>query len=393
MHVRIKRNELYKALSWSVRFSREKNAHSAISCVNIEIYNNNLKLTTFNYDVFAEITISKVEIEKEGKVLVNSNLLLSILKNISNSVVTLKVILNKLHLKCSNSEFNLSSISYEDYPQTPNITHMTIVGKVEGQFFYKSIKQVAFSSSKDKSLPILTGIKMNILNKYIEFFATDRYRLSSSRLKFKKNNNINLEIVINSNVIEEIAKSFYENDEISIYFSKNENLLAFKNNSKQIITTLLEGDYPNIHSLFPKKTNFLYIIKKRNILDAIKKVAAVILDKSYITLNFQKKLLILSSENQKLGASALDIIDINNVEFNVNNVEFSKNNIKLIFNYKYLFEGLTNANSEILHFYLNSANKPILIRERCNEEKCNECTNQHNHTKNDYIYLLMPIKF
>jgi hypothetical protein len=70
-----------------------------------------------------------------------------------------------------------------DYPARPATPE--VVGTVDGEAFAHAIQQVIVAASKDDTLPILTGVKLEFEGDTISFLATDRYRLSLRELNWK----------------------------------------------------------------------------------------------------------------------------------------------------------------------------------------------------------------
>jgi DNA polymerase-3 subunit beta len=70
-----------------------------------------------------------------------------------------------------------------EYPPLPALP--TISGTVAGDAFAQAVSQVIIAASKDDTLPILTGVRMEIEDDLITLLATDRYRLAMREVPWK----------------------------------------------------------------------------------------------------------------------------------------------------------------------------------------------------------------
>src|SRR5699024_9338478 len=68
----------------------------------------------------------------------------------------------------------------EEYPQLP--TMPPVAGSVAADVFAEAIGQVTVAASKDDTLPLLTGVKVEISGETMTLMATDRYRLALREL-------------------------------------------------------------------------------------------------------------------------------------------------------------------------------------------------------------------
>ena len=70
----------------------------------------------------------------------------------------------------------------EDYPQLPTLPQQS--GSIPVDLFSEAISQVAVAAGKDDTLPMLTGIRVEIEQNSIVLAATDRFRLAVRELEW-----------------------------------------------------------------------------------------------------------------------------------------------------------------------------------------------------------------
>jgi DNA polymerase-3 subunit beta len=66
-------------------------------------------------------------------------------------------------------------MAVEDYPTLPALPDET--GALSADVFAEAISQVAIAAGRDDTLPMLTGIRVEISGESVVLAATDRFRL------------------------------------------------------------------------------------------------------------------------------------------------------------------------------------------------------------------------
>ena len=79
-------------------------------------------------------------------------------------------------LTCGNARFTLPTLPVEDYPSLPSMPPSA--GTVDSDVFAEAVAQVAVAAGRDDTLPMLTGVRLEIEDETVTLAATDRYRLA-----------------------------------------------------------------------------------------------------------------------------------------------------------------------------------------------------------------------
>ena len=82
----------------------------------------------------------------------------------------------RLSITCGNARFSLPTLPVEDYPSLPSMP--SSAGVVDSDVFAEAVSQVAVAAGRDDTLPMLTGVRLEIEDDLITLAATDRYRLA-----------------------------------------------------------------------------------------------------------------------------------------------------------------------------------------------------------------------
>ena len=83
-------------------------------------------------------------------------------------------------LTCGSARFTLPTLPVEDYPALPAMPEPP--ARSRGDVFAAAVAQVAIAAGRDDTLPVLTGVRLEIEGDTLTLAATDRYRLAVREL-------------------------------------------------------------------------------------------------------------------------------------------------------------------------------------------------------------------
>ena len=78
-------------------------------------------------------------------------------------------------MTCGQASFTLVTLPVKEYPRLPELP---LAGTVDGGVLATAIGQVVPAASRDDTLPVITGVNLEIDEDSIRLVATDRYRLA-----------------------------------------------------------------------------------------------------------------------------------------------------------------------------------------------------------------------
>src|SRR6478752_3144244 len=151
---RLVREDFADAVAWVARNLPTRPTVPVLAGVLLTGSDQGLKISGFDYEVSAEVQVA-AEIASPGSVLVSGRLLSDITRALPTKAV-------------------------EDYPTLPALPDET--GVVSADLFAEAIGQVAVAAGRDDTLPMLTGIRVEISGDSVVLAATDRFRLAVREL-------------------------------------------------------------------------------------------------------------------------------------------------------------------------------------------------------------------
>ncbi|EEH64307.1 DNA polymerase III beta subunit domain protein [Gleimia coleocanis DSM 15436] len=267
-------------------------------------------------------------------------------------------------------------MNVEDYPTLPAVPE--VKGKIDAQLFAQTITQVSVAAATDETIPLLTGIRMEIEDDTITLLATDRYRLAMRTFKWEPAEpGISTSMLVKAKTLNDVAKSMTSAGSVEIAFSTTEttgqSLIGFRAGTRHTTSTLMDGEYPPVRRLFPETTATTALVNRNELLEAVKRVSLVAEQKTSVRLGFSAGQVVLEA-GQDDNAQANETI----------HAQLQGEDIRTAFNPQYLQAGLSALNTQFVRFSFTDAAKPAVL------------TGQNEPLAEDdlaFRYLLMPIRF
>lgn len=373
MKFRVDRDVLANAVSWTARTLPNRPAIPVLAGIRIEASEDgSLDLTTFDYEVSARSRIS-AEVETPGVILVFGRLLTEISKSLPNRPVEFSYDGSKVNVTCGSSRFTLGAMQVEDYPSLPEMPEHA--GSIDVDDFSKAVSQVTAAAGRDESLPLLTGVKIEIRGDQLTLLATDRYRLALREISWQPSSpSMERETLVRARVLTDVARSLHSGGRLELSLSQNSDIIGFESEGSRTTSTMIDGDYPPVRRLFPDQTPTHAVVNTAAMVDAVKRVSLVAERNTPIRLSFTEGQVVLEAgQGEEAQASeALEALLVGE-------------DIETAFNPSYLLDGLGAIETDFIRFSFTHGSKPVLFTGQDSLE-----TDDHD---TDFKYLLVPIRF
>lgn len=314
-----------------------------------------------------ELTINssvEAKIKKTGKAVLPARLLMDIVKNLDGDSVFMGVQDSVACISSGNAEFKLNTLYADDFPE--NITpDLEDIGSIQGDVIKHGIAHVIKAVARDESRPILTGVFLKITDNNVEFAATDSYRLAVDKGSLDKNLNKNIELIIPNRVLDEILKITDDNTKLDL--SCSDSHIKFNIGMVQILSRLIDGQYPSYSQLIPNKFKNSINISSTELMNSVRRVMSVAVNNP-VKITINKNLFMVSATNQGIG-EAVDKI----------NIKFDGEPYITAFNPNYLLDGIQACDCDEIVININEQNKPVLL-------------NPGKQEGPDFGYIIMPVR-
>lgn len=376
MKFTVARDVLAEAVSWTARALPVRPASPILAGVRIHAADDELILSSFDYEVSANSKIPAT-VDEAGEVLVSGRLLADISKSLPSKPVTVELEGQKVNLVCGSSHFTLAVMPLDEYPLLP--TQPAAIGYIDPQTLAQAVAQVSIAASRDDTLPLLAGVCTELTGSTITFLATDRYRLAMRELDWQPTDTSIEEVtVIKARILQDVAKSMTSGTKVEVGLSGQSqpgasSLIGFSASGRHTTSTLMDGDYPAVRRLFPETTPIQAVCDRHALLEAVKRMSLVAERNTSVRLAFSEGQLVLEA-GQGENAQASEAIE----------ATLHGDDISTAFNPQFLIEGLSVLDTDYVRFGFTHATKPAVITGQKKPDE-GEVT--------QFRYLLMPIRF
>lgn len=366
MKLAVIKSHLKDGLNIIERASSESSTLPILKNVLLEAGEDNLLLTATNLEIAATSRVAGKILEK-GRVTVPLKLLLDLINNLQSERLNLEVKDNILEVKTDNYRATLQGMNPDDFPIIPKIKNEAEYIDIKGDIFSEALSQIISSAQSSEMRPELNSVLLDFSMDNIKLVTTDSFRLSEKTIpsnQFKTNFGENFRIIIPLKTAQEIIRVVGEKDEVRIY--RDPNQVLFRNNKFELISRLIEGNYPDYTAILPKTFETEVRMDRQELMNAIK-LAGVFSSKT-------NEVKVKIGDNKKtIEVFSLDQTGENNCILPAKIQGKAK---EIGYNWKYLLDGLRALKTEEVFWGINEENKPSLIR---------------SPQEGSYFYVVMPI--
>ncbi len=313
------------------------------------------------------------DVKEEGTVLVSGKLLSDIARALPNKPVTFSLDGNRVSVISGSAKFALPTLSVSDYPNLPELPSET--GRLSGDLFAEAVGQVAIAAGKDDSLPVLTGVYVEIEENKLILAATDRYRLAVRELNWDAPR-ASAAALIRARTLNEAAKSLAGAKSVSISLAAataTERLIGFASEGKVMTSRMLDGTFPPYRHLLPSERSATAVVEVAPFVDSVRRVALVADKTVPLRLAFNPGALTLEAGVAD-DAQATEELEI----------AFDGEALSIAFNPTFLLDGLAAVNSAYVEIAFTGGSKPAVLSGKSSAD---------GESDFSYRYLLMPMRY
>jgi len=372
---RVERDVLAEAVTWVARGLPMRPAVPVLAGVLIDAgTDGTVTLSAFDYEVSARITVT-AEVAEPGTVLVLGKLLSEIARNLpADKPVDIATDGSKVQVTCGSSRFALLQMPASDYPTLP--TQPEASGTIDGATFAQAVSQVAVAADRGDTLPILTGVRVEIEGDKVTFLATDRYRLAMREFTWNPAAADASHIaLIPARTLSETARSLGSGGSVAVALGQaagGDGLVGFEAGQRHSTSRLLDGEYPKVAKIFPATSEIEAVVKTSDLIEAVKRVALVAERNTPVRLKF-------TSGQVDIEAGTGDDAQASEaVEATLDGAD-----IDIAFNPGFLLDGLGALHTPYARFSFTAALKPAMLTGQAEVDGSPELS---------YRYVLQPVR-
>jgi DNA polymerase-3 subunit beta len=372
MKIRIERDPLADAVAWAARILPQKSQLPVLSGLRLDAETSGaLRLSGFDYEVSAEAELD-VTVAEAGSVLVPGRLLADITRSLPGQPVEISTDGSRVQVSCGSARFTLPTLPLDEYPTLPDMPE--VAGTLGSDAFAAAITSVAVAAGRDDTLPVLTGIRIEIDGEDVTLAATDRYRLAVRTLRWQPvDPSLQATALVPARTLAEAAKALTSGAEVTLALAagtSGEGMFGLTGATRRTTTRLLDGEFPKYRSLLPDTAAATASVDTDALTEAVRRVSLVASRTSPVRLSFSADGLVLEAGGLDEAEAAESLP-----------ASFDGEPLTIAFNPAYLLDGLGAIDSDEARLSFTAATKPAVLTGKASEDGAG-----------DYRYLLMPVR-
>jgi DNA polymerase-3 subunit beta len=374
MKFRVERDALADAVAWTAKSLPSRPSVPVLAGVLLRVADGVLHVSGFDYEVSSQVSV-EVQADADGAALVSGRLLAEITKALPAKPVDIAAVGAHLELVCGSARFTLPTMPVEDYPTLPDMP--ASAGTVDAAAFAAAVGQVAIAAGRDETLPMMTGVRIELNGSTMAMLATDRYRLALREIQWNPDDpDVSLNALVPARTLNDTAKTLGPlGGDVTLALSHGgagEGMIGFAGGTRRTTSRLLDGaNYPPVRSLFPAASNAEARVSVPALAEVVRRVALVAERATPVRLSFSEEGLVVEAGGTE-EARASEAME----------ATFTGEPLMIAFNPQYLLDGLAAlaASTAVLSFV--DAFKPAVISP----------AGEDGEVVTGYRYLIMPIR-
>ena len=313
--------------------------------------------------------------EQEGDVVFAPRFITPLLGVITEEKISIQGENNQLILEAGNFHTTVQTVNSEEFPIIPSLKEEDPFIEIQTDIFCKGLVQVVSMAGQSQARPEIGGVFFVFEKELLRLVATDSFRLAEKKLVFEKKNSFEGAFILPQKTAREVVGILGERQgKTKIYVSSSQVIFDYNSQEEasqahiQIVSRLIEGEYPDYQSVIPRDHKTKIIFQKEEFLSHIKAASLFSGKTGEVVLSVDpvKKRVSFAAKSSDAGENK-SFLD----------AETAGDAMSVAFNWRFLMDGILQMKSSRIEFLLNGEDGPALLRAGDQE---------------GYVYVIMPIK-
>lgn len=328
----------------------------------LETTETGLRLSTTDLEVAIRCEIP-AQIEKAGATTLPARRLSAIVRELPSSEITIESDAKNIStLKCGASFFKIYGLAKDEFPAFPSFKDAKSYTLKQSEL-KDGLRKTSYAISVDETRYVLNGILFSLKDNKLTLVATDGRRLAlfDSDLEFPKSHE--RDFIVPTKAVTELQRLLTDDGEVQI--SVADNLVSFELNGSQLVSKLVEGNYPNYRQVIPGEAKERVTLEREAFLNSVRRVSLLSSDKtSSVRLNFTKNNLDITANTPEVGEARESLA-----------VVYRGRDLSIAFNPDFVLDPLRNLSNDEVHIELIDEMSPGVIK-----------------INTPFLYVIMPMR-
>ena len=365
MELTVTQENFSRSLSAVGRVASTKTQLPILSNILLRTDGNRLLIAATNLEIATTQYIG-AKIAKPGAITVPARLISEFVSSLPKGSIELKVVGENIHITSGKYHSIINGVIADDFPELPTINENdSVTYSINTEEFKQAVSQTVITASSDSTRPVLTGVYWHSHEGWIFLAATDGYRLSERRLVETKSE---VAAIIPTQTLQEVLRTITDDiDTIDVLFDESQ--VRFRINDAEVISRLVDGNFPDYRQLIPAQSDITAIMNKQDF-TRVTKISGLFARESggsvTVTVDSDAKTVSLHSIASELGENTSEL-----------DAQVDGDG-QVTLNSRYLSEGLSVIDATEISFSFSGKLSPCIIK------STKDGTN--------YYHVIMPLK-
>jgi DNA polymerase-3 subunit beta len=305
----------------------------------------------------------EARVERAGSTTLPARKFVSIIRELPSSEITIDVdSKNAASIRCGASYFKVYGLPKEDFPPFPSFEEENSLTLKQAEL-RDGLRKTSYAISSDEARFVLNGILFSLTENKLTLVATDGRRLAlfDNELEFPKSHE--RDFILPTKAVTELQRLLSDDGDVVI--SSSANLVSFNLNGSQLVSKLVDGNYPNYRQVIPGEAKERVALEREAFLNCVRRVSLLSTDKtSSVRLTFTKNNLDISANTPDVG-EAKESMSLN----------YKGPDMSIAFNPEFLMDPLRNLPNDEVYLELIDEMSPGVIK-----------------IQTPFLYVFMPMR-
>ena len=288
MRLRIDRDKLADAVSWTARCLPGRPAVPVLGGLLIDVAGSMVRLSTFDYEVCAQADLTLGEHQAEpGTVLVPGRLFAEIVRGLPAEPVDLTAAGGRVSIECGGFQYTLMTMPVEDYPALPALPPR--VASLGADAFIAAVGQVVVAAGRDQTLPLLTSIRLADGGELLSLGCTDRYRMAVRRVPWRRSGAVEMPVtLVPAKMLADAVRMLgtSRSSSAEVHLGRDASTLGLECGDRRLVSRLVDTQSPDYDARVPFAGRWRAEVEAAPLVEAIKRVALAAASLSLLWLSF-----------------------------------------------------------------------------------------------------------
>ncbi len=318
--------------------------------------------TDLEIGIRCQLTVNVLE---EGQVVIPAKLFSEIVRKLPDTEIKIESQGSNINIYYHSSDFAINGFDPEEYPEITDITSSDTI-EIPATIFKTMIRQTLIACAVEETRPVFTGILLQIEGESINLVSTDTHRLAFSQSTLPSNQK-EFKGIIPSKTMQEVYRLLQDDDILYINYSNSRIILKF--GAIQILTRLIDGQFPNYKQVIPQSCTTKLLIETQKFLETVERASLLSRD-NYLKTNTVR----FNIENSSININQFS--ETGKINENVD-IQQDGEDVTIAFNAKYIIDVLKVVDTENILMESSGTFSPCVFRPENDE---------------NYLCLVLPLR-